>query len=539
MLKLVEFPGQVGDEIFVQSIGVGGGLEKTASNKATLHPEIAERMSKIAEEKDPNKLYVLVNALGAGEYYGANANGDYFEEKYLDKKAADWGHATFTDPRSGVYRHHRNKDVNKSMGKVDTAVWNPRMKRVELIVCILRDRARALGHESLITALDNDEHPSVSMGCKVKYDVCSICAHKSKTRSDYCTHARSMMNRILPDGRKVFVYNPFPRFFDISFVVIGADKISYAMAKVASVSPELSAELAKMAGLRDPDLDVSKSAELKTSQIEKHVVGVAEKIVPDIESRGKSLDRDTIKGLAKEPLPNALAATTAAGIVLRPEEYQDLVLHRAGKSKMADDLASRGIVFGPTHKVDRTLPIGNSVSEKTAALVASYMSERSCFLPFVPGRVLLEPTRKCKLSHDVQNDEPILETISAGYNGYRIEVLEKLGGILNEVTTRSPSIMKEVAAANLEVRLADLEKDAMIGASAMPLLGVVPLAYLYRAYVKERKGAGEKISVVDSFIEKHPVFSASMAMGLARLGMALKESGHVDQGINTLLQKVL
>jgi hypothetical protein len=90
--------------------------------------------------------------------------------------------------------------------------------------------------------------------CKVPYDVCSICQHKSKTPKDYCDHARTMMNKILPDGRKVFVYNPQPKFFDISFVFIGADKTAKVMAKLASkgtqvcmgefcVTPRLSADV--------------------------------------------------------------------------------------------------------------------------------------------------------------------------------------------------------------------------------------------------------------------------------------------------------
>ena len=34
-------------------------------------------------EAKQGKYYLLVNALGAGEYYGSNRNGDYFPEKAL------------------------------------------------------------------------------------------------------------------------------------------------------------------------------------------------------------------------------------------------------------------------------------------------------------------------------------------------------------------------------------------------------------------------------------------------------------------------
>src|SRR6185295_11826397 len=43
----------------------------------------------------------------------------------------------------------------------------------------------------------------------------------------------------LPDGRKVAVRNDTPRFFDISFVFIGADKTAKVLAKLASVGNQV------------------------------------------------------------------------------------------------------------------------------------------------------------------------------------------------------------------------------------------------------------------------------------------------------------
>jgi hypothetical protein len=73
------------------------------------------------------------------------------------------------------------------------------------------------------------------MGCKVPYDICTICGHKSKTRKDYCNCIRYIgMGKILDDGRRIGVINTYPRFFDISFVFIGADKTAKVMCKLAS-----------------------------------------------------------------------------------------------------------------------------------------------------------------------------------------------------------------------------------------------------------------------------------------------------------------
>ena len=109
------------------------------------------------------------------------------------------------------------------------------MHRVELVVYLDRSLAKKFDAYSVIERIENGGFPDVSMGCKVPFDVCSICGNKSKTRDDYCDHCKYMMNKILPDGRKVYVLNLTPRFFDISFVFIGADKTAKVMAKLAQV----------------------------------------------------------------------------------------------------------------------------------------------------------------------------------------------------------------------------------------------------------------------------------------------------------------
>jgi hypothetical protein len=59
----------------------------------------------------------------------------------------------------------------------------------------------------------------------------------SVTTRDYCQHLMFERGRIYPDGRKVFMWNLHPRFFDLSVVFIGADKTSYVLAKLAGRCP--------------------------------------------------------------------------------------------------------------------------------------------------------------------------------------------------------------------------------------------------------------------------------------------------------------
>lgn len=225
------------------------GLEKTAAvdkMRSRLHPKIKDFVG--AVRPSASGIYVLVNALGAGEYWGSNINGDLFNEKSLVHAPADWdqlspeqmskvgkswdyGYPTFMN--AYPYKHHQNKDSSRAFGRVDLAVWNPDMKRVELVVYLDRSLCKKFDAYDIIEKIEQGSYPDISMGCRVKYDVCTICGNKSKTRHDYCHHASTMMNKILPDGRKVAVRNDYPKFFDISFVFIGADKTAKVLAKLA------------------------------------------------------------------------------------------------------------------------------------------------------------------------------------------------------------------------------------------------------------------------------------------------------------------
>jgi hypothetical protein len=246
-----------------------GGMEKAAAffsmNKsaAPMLPQVQSYLEKL--QPSPTKIYVLVNALGAGEYWGSNINGDWFPEASLIHEGPVYGYETFY--QAYPYKHHVNKDPSKSFGKVVLSCWNDAMKRVELIVEIDREKARQFGAEDVCDRLDKGMFPDVSMGCKVPYDLCSKCLdwekyrkaqstfdpsrhrtvgaavlefHKrnpirglSVTRNDYCVHLKTMLNKILEDGTKIYAINDYPRFFDISFVFIGADKTAKVMAKLA------------------------------------------------------------------------------------------------------------------------------------------------------------------------------------------------------------------------------------------------------------------------------------------------------------------
>ena len=167
--KQLDFPGMDPEtgQIFTEAYSPGDSLLKLAGAK-NYDPALEKFLKGL--KKSPSKIYVIVTALGSGEYYGANVNNDFYEEKELLNPNPQYGYTTFLT--AGIFRFHLNKDKTKSFGIVVFATYNHRMHRVELVVEIDKALARTHGHESLVAALENGEHPSVSMGCRVKFDVC-------------------------------------------------------------------------------------------------------------------------------------------------------------------------------------------------------------------------------------------------------------------------------------------------------------------------------------------------------------------------------
>lgn len=213
--------------------------DREMTKVAGVHPEILAYKNQL--EPEPNTTYVHILALGAGEWYGPNLNNDHFPWSGLEhdntKTPHQYLHGYKTFLNAHAFAHHQNKDPEKAYGDVLLSVLNDKMKRVELIAAIDHEKCIRNGGKRVLERVQAGEFPATSMGTRVPFDVCSICGHKAKFRSEYCEHMLTMAGKILPDGRKVFVFNPYPRFFDISFVFIGADRTSFVLEKIAAQVP--------------------------------------------------------------------------------------------------------------------------------------------------------------------------------------------------------------------------------------------------------------------------------------------------------------
>ncbi len=303
----------------------------------------------------PGKTIVLVLALGSYEIYDLNRNADGFNERpYKDgfqptcgcckyepggwiKEAETVLHHYKSFEQGHNYRHHQNKDPEKRVGDVLRAFWNPVMHRVELLVVLDNDKA-----PDLAQAIADGAYPAVSMGCRIRYDVCTECGHRAPTRDKYCDHLKYHLREVSPRGLRYGALNPAPRWFDISWVIKPADQTGFMMKKVADV---YEVRTAAADGEYLDRVDEKRAAIQKISDIDKVIRGIPvdhktsplsaqearnieryrDTTMPHVLNKMPAIDDTTLGSLAKHPLPQVLSTMHAGGVILSMREMMKLI----------------------------------------------------------------------------------------------------------------------------------------------------------------------------------------------------------------------
>lgn len=374
----------------------------------------------------PGHSIVYVLALGAWETYGENRNGDGFPEfAYMDpaiteKDSLVQHYKTFEQGHN--FRHHQNKDPKKAVGKVLKAFWNPSMHRVELLVDLEDAKAPDLAER-----IASGEFPPVSMGTRVKYDVCSLCLNKAPTRAQYCDHLKFQMRDVI-DGKKVAALNPSPRFFDISWVFRPADATAFMMKKVAENTPYEVLSGARAGEYLDR-VEHQKAAAHKLAVINKVVQGVPvdaksckvdsnelnalHQMRPLALEAGKNtpdFPDDLLKDLAKHPFPSITSSLEAAGLMrLSTPEVTKVIIYKSyPNSEVPDSIlhktvgAQQGILdlFEELPQLlDKLKATGilslseNNVKDDIVKKVTPFLEKRSGIGQYLKRRIVPEAYR--------------------------------------------------------------------------------------------------------------------------------------------------
>lgn len=382
-----------------------GFMIKTA-NSSEYSEELKDYIANLKAKVD--KAYALVNAMGAYEYYGANRNGDAFKDKVLEQY-----HKTF-EALAHIYKHHQNKNPMTSMGKVSFSHYNPKMKRVELILEL--DKLKA---KDILDKLEKGELPYVSMGCRVAADQCSICGNKAKNRGEYCEHLKTQMGKILPDGRKVFAFNPDPKFFDISIVTIPADPTAgfLKMFKDLPLETNISTNV-KKASVENPVSEHLKIAAKKEAEITKKVPGeivlIGNKSKLDKVINNKKLP---VEKLAEYPLNEVLSTCIACRIFPSKEEFQKLSLYSLGQKDLADELENKNIVFDikENNEFPDDISIDNA-NTKIAKLLSPYMEDRALIKEYIVSRNLIKEAMFLGDAEQIPTPRPMITNPNMAYS---------------------------------------------------------------------------------------------------------------------------
>jgi hypothetical protein len=401
-------------------------LVKTA---AEYHPVVAEYIKTVKPEKGHTQA--LITALGAGEFFGSNVNGDFFTEHGLKNNGDDYGYKTF-EKFAKVRKHHMNKDHHPSYGSVPLSIWNDKMKRVELILKIDDHAAPDLSQ-----ALSAGQTVDWSMGAKLPFDECSICGHRSKKIDEYCEHLKFMMNKIDPiSGKHVHAINRFPKFFDISHVLIGADRTNATWLKVANaehsqyVAPHRYEKSGSLYLSIYKEAEVSKKADLDkkipsnpSPAMTESLSAVAKKIADKIEEKTPLLPMKTMQQLGSHNLADVMQTIFALGMVPHPAEFQTIALNSMGESRLATELLQKGIHFDPADGLNSSASIGSGkVSPEVVALLSSMIAHKSFARPVLMKRVVMmkkagysDTKKKFKLVKSANISIPLLATLAAIY----------------------------------------------------------------------------------------------------------------------------
>ncbi|MEC8306429.1 MAG: hypothetical protein VXZ72_01020 [Chlamydiota bacterium] len=476
---------------FAESIDImprsGGGHEKIAGE---LHPDIKRFMSTL--KPDPRYQYVLMTPMGAFEYWGMNVNGDIFPEislsfdsrkddpapiaAALERKwlapfhktippgnYRDFGHQTFMQALR--YQHHANKNPEVAYGDIVFVVYNPAMKRVECISRHDREKAKRVGAEEIIQHLDEGKPRQISMGCKVPFDVCTICGHISRTPRDYCEHLKFSMGSVMPDGRVVGAVNFFPRFFDLSDVFVPAAKESGVLMKVA----------------RDTSVSIGipKEAKIKKrAEVKKQVLpNAVETSMCRAEAQEPEVPKSTLRSA---DLGKLLSTMSMLGMVMKPREFQYGALHRMGHGSLAEKLHNSGQVFRPVRKESPIVSISSSGYDPSIArMLSSLLRERSGFYPHLPSRMIRVMVVKSPMRKEISEapTSKVLDKVASAYSSYRRSLMH-LPREVAVAIEKDPEYYNEHFFGSL---LTDSMTKSASFHSAKFASPVVP-AYLYSAY---------------------------------------------------------
>lgn len=397
----------------------------------------AKSLLKYAKTKGQEDLHII--ALGAYEGTGFNRNGDCFREHWCEKNAH-----YFVDADRAVHRHHKNKPSDPKFGNIKAAAYNKPMKRLELVVGLDIDKCADI--------LDEQEKKGVtnwSMASKQAHDICTWCKHKAFTDSDRCEHIPDKIGEINKQGEMCGMDNPDPKWFEISYVRRGADRIGLSLNKVAG--DKVSALLPRDYLSLFPDFDmtnnvisISKTAAgkrvlvNKLADIEKHIAGLGHKKIENLLPAGSTVKIAAEQmDLLRDTDPKRFFKVAATnGIILSPDNFFSFVFGSRIKEATLKEIKSvlPGIfekcANDPSVLNNETFDVPNYIVndgvEKKA--LSTFNLSHSLFSPFVNHR-LAEVVKVASYNPEEPSRSEEVIALGKQYISYKLAALQYIDSL--------------------------------------------------------------------------------------------------------------
>lgn len=404
-----------------------GGVDNVWMQKHASNDVFARELAGLRPQANKTILHII--ALGDEEAFGPNRNGDAFNREdniRCHPRFKKLGH---------LFRNHKNTDPAKAVGDVVATAHNDPMSRVELLVGLDNRKCAAE-----VDAANRGEDVPFSMGSSQEYDECSICKHKAPTAADHCDHVKNLLGEVLSDGRKVYMKNPDPKFFDISIVHKPADRIAYSLRKVASAGTATIGghELAEMYGLSAaPSTKVATMQAL--AEIIKEIPLTARKVSAPNRVRADT-KQELNKLCAVYGVDQVLGYLTKIGALLAPQDFADIVTGCPESEAAVDDACGCGLdeiiddhqqieAFDPP-PVQEHLPLSEGARDDIG---------RSCCMQDQPARrramvIVIKPSLKTAF----QADPTTVHGMSMLYKHYKVAFAH--------AHAQTPSMVRSLAA---------------------------------------------------------------------------------------------
>ena len=279
--------------------------------------------------------------------------------------------------------------------------------------------------------------------------------------------------------------------------------VGWRMEKAASVS-SARALMAKKAAQKRAEI----VKDVKPSQFGGKAVPAEDHFHPD-------LPNELLDQMGHCPLHEALSTPSTMGMVLKPREFQRIVIIRMGQKPLADELDRHHQVLSPSEETSHLAPVGGEhFSHDLMRLLLPFLESRSVLEPVAKRRVMKITITKGGPSHGPleEVDDPFLQKVSSAYNGY----LSRLGACLNSTPERINEDAGFWQAVYNQGLASEFEKEAGGGVDPKVIIGSVGAALLLSQLARQLKerammGKGEPTGLLNNTVADHPTLLAVLA----------------------------